>query len=215
MKAWNQNRNAQFKCSYLLWDVINTKRVIFSLLITWWGQIHSDEPIPYLAHFIWFMLVLKKKIRAQISLFINTNLLFFCRTRQREARQLSTEWWTNPCWSISRGLFCQARAAQRNCSYLREGFIVHRHAEQIHGGFGYLHLSRLWSDLPILHQSTPPFSAAAVKRHAFIKCLLFQLLSSHVILLLDYHLRLPPRSCIPIPSPAHSGGQRSYSSGAG
>lgn len=61
-----------------------------------------------------------KKIWAQISLFINTNLLFFCQTCQREARQLNIEWWTNPCWSISRGLFCQARAAQRNCSYLRE-----------------------------------------------------------------------------------------------
>lgn len=63
-------------------------------------------------------------------------------------------------------------------------------------------------------------SAALVKRHAPIKCLPFQLFSSHVIPLLDYNSPLPPFSHPPPPFPSIpkalcTGSQRLYSSRTG
>lgn len=57
------------------------------------------------------------------------------------------------------------------------------------------------SDLISLFFTSLPLSAALVKRHAPIKCLPFQLFSSHVILLLDYNPHLPPFSHPPPPHP--------------
>lgn len=128
-------------------------------------------------------------------------MLFNLWTCQGEGRQLNMERWTNPCWSGRQGLFCQAGPNPEGLLLSQRGFIVHWHAEQMHASSGYLHLPPSpppWSDLPILHHCPPQprSAAAAVKRHAFIKCLPFQLLSSHVIFLLDHNLRPPPVSCI-------------------
>lgn len=122
MRTWNHTQNTQFKCSDLLWDVIstNSQKESYFFAFNYMMRTNTQWWANSVFGTLYLIYVGAKKIRAQISLFINTNLLFFCRTCQREAWQLNIEWWTNPCWSISRGLFCQARAVQRNCSYLRE-----------------------------------------------------------------------------------------------
>ena len=69
------------------------------------------------------------------------------------------------------------------------------------------------SDLISLFFTSLPLPAALVKHHAPIKCLLFQLFSSHVILILDYNPRPPPP---PLDSPAlNTGSQRLCASRTG
>ena len=58
--------------------------------------------------------------------------------------------------------------------------------------------SLIWS--PYSSPASFYLSVALVKRHAFIKCLLFQLFSSHVIPLLNYNPRPPPLSHPPSPT---------------
>lgn len=89
------------------------------------------------------------------------------------------------------------------------GFTVNWHPEQMHAGFGHLHLFHLRCDLPIPHEPR-----SLVKHPAPIKCLPLELFSSHVILLLDCNPCLPPRSCI-LSQSVHTGGQHFYSSCTG
>lgn len=110
-------------------------------------------------------------------------------------------------------------AAQRNWSYLK-GFILEWQPEQLNTHMVFaVSVSHLWSDLSILHYLLSlSLSVALVKRHAPIKCLPFQLFSSHVIHLLDYNPHLPPTTSNPQPSLSptlHTGGQRLYSSRTG
>ncbi len=74
--------------------------------------------------------------------------------------------------------------------------------------------SLIWSPYSSPGSLSLSLSAALVKRHAPIKCLPFQLFSSHVILLLDYNPHLPPLGhpppSLPVPAP-HTGSQRLYS----
>lgn len=117
-----------------------------------------------------------------------SNMLFSLWTCQGEAWQLNMQWWTNPCWSVRWGLLCQAGTNSRGL-LLSQRFYCALTCWTNALWFG---LSHHWSDLPILHHRPPGPQSTAVKWHAFIKCLLFQLLNSPVILLLDNNLRPPP-----------------------
>lgn len=107
------------------------------------------------------------------------------------------------------------RGTQSNWSYLK-GFILQWHPEKMNICMALAISVYPISDLISLFFTSLSPSAALVKRHAPIKCLPFQLFSSHVILPLDYNPRLPPLSHHPHPSPAlHAGSQRLYSSRTG
>lgn len=103
-----------------------------------------------------------------------------------------------PADPVGRGCFVSVvsgRATQRNCSYLKEVLLC---SDILNKCMVALAISIYSiSDLISPFFTSLSLSAVLVERHAFIKCLLFQLFSSHVILLLDYNPRLPPLSCIP------------------
>lgn len=122
-------------------------------------------------------------------------MLFSLWTCQGEAWQLNIQQWTNPCWSVYRALLCQTgphpKGLVLSLKVLLCTDMLNKYTLVWAISIYPSPTSLIWS----LHSSlpsSPAQSTAAVKWHTFIKCLRFQFLNSHVVLLLDNNLRPPP-----------------------
>lgn len=149
----------------------------------------------------WIKIIMKKRINRQAGI-TSSKPLTCCLTSGLVREKADSSTWSDeqiPADLAVRVCFVRQDQTQRDCSYLKEVLLC---TDMLNKCTLVQAISIYppppWSDLPILHHCPPrPRSAAAaVKRHAFIKCLPFQLLSSHVIFLLDHNLRPPPVSCI-------------------
>lgn len=136
-------------------------------------------------------------LSSKAGMLLNHDWLSFTLSCVGRARRLNVQWWTRPGWLYQSG----GRQEKLILSHKVYSAVTTWTNDNIHG-LDNTCLSHSRSDP--LFCASHSLSAAAVKSHAPIKCLPFQLFSPHVIPLLDYNPLHPPLRASPS-APLHTG----------